>query len=329
MKILFICKKRTSYGVSYGLINSARFVAESLNKIEGLTAKVIDVIDNNCIDREVTSFKPDIVIIEALWVVPSKFQVLTKLHPNVKWIVRLHSKPEFLANEGIAMEWIAEYVKTPGVQVSANHKEFARFLAKTFSTKIPYTPNIYEGLCAIQPHVISKWNISIGCFGAIRPLKNHLSQAIAAINFAKKQNKFLFFYINSDRVEQKGEEALKNLRALFKATPNTCLIEVPWSDHAKFMATISAMDIVMQVTLSETFNIVSADAVAMGVPILVCPDVEWAPWLNKANPGSLTSIEKGLTRVWKLGGLLTWYARFKLRCSNKKALKAWLDFIYS
>ena len=55
------------------------------------------------------------------WLV-SKFEVLQKLHPNVKWIVRLHSEIPFIANEGIAMDWIYEYQKYDNVFVSLNSK---------------------------------------------------------------------------------------------------------------------------------------------------------------------------------------------------------------
>ena len=126
-KVLFILKKRqtshTGYAsVSSGLLNSAKFVSDMLNK-NGIESHLVEVNDNNCIDREVTKFKPTHVIIEALWVVPQKFEVLTKLHPNVQWIIRLHSDISFLANEGIAIEWIYEYLKYPNVKVSANDLE--------------------------------------------------------------------------------------------------------------------------------------------------------------------------------------------------------------
>lgn len=50
----------------------------------GIESKVVVVIDNNCIDKEVTAFKPTHAIIEGLWVVPEKFDVLKKLHPTIK-----------------------------------------------------------------------------------------------------------------------------------------------------------------------------------------------------------------------------------------------------
>ena len=94
-KVLFILKKRKSSHANYsvvssGLLNSATFVSSMLNK-NGIESHLVEVIDNNCIDREVTKYRPTHVIIEALWVVPSKFEVLTRLHPNVQWIIRLHS----------------------------------------------------------------------------------------------------------------------------------------------------------------------------------------------------------------------------------------------
>ena len=69
MKILFLLKQRVinnEYAASYGLINSANQVASYL-KLNGNKCQVTSVIDGNAIDREVFRFRPDVVIIEALW----------------------------------------------------------------------------------------------------------------------------------------------------------------------------------------------------------------------------------------------------------------------
>ena len=81
MRIQFICKKNECYGFetytrrSSGLYNSTSFIVRGL-KARGIDAEIIEVIDNNCIDKEVTRYKPDVVVIEALWVVPEKFDIL-------------------------------------------------------------------------------------------------------------------------------------------------------------------------------------------------------------------------------------------------------------
>ena len=81
-KILFILKRRedfdptkhTKEGMQTGLFNSATFVKDMLNE-SGIESKLFIARDNNDIDREVTAFRPTHVIIEALWVVPQKFDI--------------------------------------------------------------------------------------------------------------------------------------------------------------------------------------------------------------------------------------------------------------
>lgn len=334
IKILFVLKKRMSYGsygISFGLINSAKFVAKSLDQIPGVETKVVEVQDNNAIDREVSLFKPTHVIIEALWVVPEKFQVLIKLHPEVHWQVRLHSKPAFIANEGIAFDWIGKYIEignqTEKLCVGTNSKEFSEYLSRIYKTDIAYSPNIYPDVFrGPAPHKHHSMEINIGCFGALRPLKNHLPQAMAAIAFAQAHGKKLNFHINNDRIEQRGEEVLKNLRALFKDIPHAELIEHPWREHKEFLDLVGTMDLGMQVSLTETFNIVAADFISVGVPVLVCKDVEFAPALYIADPASLSSIEKGLNRLATLDNpLLTYWAKLNLVKSNEVAVRAWID----
>lgn len=333
-KVLFILKKRMSYGsynfygVSYGLINSAKFVAKELNKLPRVEAKVIEVDDNNSIDREVSLFKPDIVIIEALWVVPEKMNVLIKLHKKVEWIIRLHSKPAFIANEGIAFDWIGKYIKigkeTGRLQVSSNNKEFADYLTDLYKEEVSYTPNVYPDVWRFNPRQAVGEFVDIGCFGSLRPMKNHVTQAIAAIAFARSIGKRLRFHINSDRIEQKGDTVLKNLRELFKDIPHAELVEHPWMDHKDFIDVVRKMDLGSQVSLSETYNIVAADFVSLGIPVLVCKEIEFAPTLYVADPTSIASIERGYARLYKLDNpILTTWAKIALAKANDNAIVEW------
>ena len=108
-KILFVCKKRVdSYGISFGLLNSAKMLSKALNAA-GIESLVEAVDDANCIDRVVHQHKPTHVVLHALWVTPGKMMELCKKHSKVSWNVRIHSKPPFLAMEGIASDWIAAY----------------------------------------------------------------------------------------------------------------------------------------------------------------------------------------------------------------------------
>lgn len=314
MKILFILKYREvsddvcgvySYsGMSSGLFNSARMVSDMLNK-QGVgnrrcISKLVQVIDNNCIDKEVVNFTPDVVILEALWVVPEKFEVLTKLHPNVKWIIRNHSNIPFLAQEGIAMEWVKKYIEYPNVYIGTNTKASLSdlktvvadilYLPPIYFKKIVYFPNYYIDNTVIPEKPTEESHVlNVGCFGAIRPLKNHLTQAIAAIEYASHAFKHLRFHINVGRQESGGSPVLHNLRGLFNGSYAE-LVEHSWTPHNEFARLISQMDVSMQVSFTETFNIVTADAVTMGVPVVVSSDVSWIPRRYHASPTSTKSI---------------------------------------
>src|SRR4029077_777621 len=108
-RVLFIAKK-ADYNYSggdplrvTGLKLSASMCVHVLNSA-GIAAQFIIVNDNNDIDREVRAYQPTHVIIEALWLVPTKFEILTKLHPSVQWIIRIHSEVPFMALEGISIQ---------------------------------------------------------------------------------------------------------------------------------------------------------------------------------------------------------------------------------
>lgn len=337
-RVLFILKRRHTgpYGawnfspdgkpLPSGLSISAKQMALALDELN-IPNSLVQVVDNNCIDREVTAFRPTHVIIEAFWVVPEKFDVLRKLHPNVKWIVRNHSKSDFLSHEGGMVGWAIDYVQR-GVTLACNSPEatadFKRLAVQVGAdpSNVVYLPNYYQagaqpgffgwlkikffkalrylGLsCKKRPETDT---ISIGCFGAIRPLKNHLHQAMAALEFAGAMGLKLRFFINATRVEGKAEPILTSLRQLFKRYPAHELVELPWMDHSDFTLVTRSMDIVMQVSNSETFNIVAADAVKHGVPVLVSDEVPWLDYEYHANPNSVKHIAYKLSSIWDVLG---------------------------
>ncbi len=266
------------------------------------------MVDNNDIDREVTAYKPTVCIIEAFWVVPEKFDTLRILHPTVKWVVRNHSEIPFLSNEGIAMEWVRAYL-VKGVEISCNStRSLQAFQTVAASDRIPlsmiwFGPNVYPIDSFAGPNIIEpdSPSLNIGCFGAVRPLKNQLQQALGAINFGNLIGRSINFNISATRVEQHGNEALRNIRALFAGSAHHKLIERPWHGADQFKALIKSMDISMQVSLTESFNLVSADAVAQGVGVVVGPEVAWLGSYAHADPTSLGSITEGLISVWGAG----------------------------
>lgn len=298
MKILFLVKINQEYGDAImpskaGLRNSARFVVEAINNFDGVFADLELCRDGNEVDKFLHRYRPNICIIEAVWVTPDKLKELIHLHPNVKFVIRIHSRIPFLSMEGNAVAWIKEYQKI--ATVSFNHPDTSYDLSLIGINNI-YLPNIYP---VPKYHPIQnqerKHLYKIGCFGAIRPFKNQMAQAIAAILFAERRNAVVHFYINATRVEQRGESVLKSMRALFEGTRHK-LVEIEWLDHHEFLKVINQMDAAMQVSFTETFNIVTADCISQHVPVVVSDSIDWLK-CRKANPNSETNMSDVLEWV--------------------------------
>jgi glycosyltransferase involved in cell wall biosynthesis len=336
-RVLFVLKHREvpdrdEYACSYlssGLHNSAGFVADMLNKA-GVEAKVVHVRDNNYIAREVHKFKPTHVILEALWVVPEKFDVLLPIFPDVKWIVRIHSELAFLAQEGIAMDWINRYVQYKNVFVASNSEETTRDLKHMVGIredKILFLPNYYPARHFPGLTKDSNEYFDVACFGAIRPMKNQLVQAHAALRYARSVGKTLRFHVNGSRAEQGGENNLKNLEAFFAHTPDAQLVEHCWMNHKDFVHLLYCMDLGMQVSFSETFNIVTADMVFVGLPIVVSDEVPWASGLSKAKCTDVEDIVDHIGTVIRYHALVGRLNSCGLKRYVRKARRVWLNWL--
>jgi hypothetical protein len=248
--------------------------------------------------------------------------------------------------------WAIDYVKR-GVILACNSPEATQdFKALAASVgadpkHVVYLPNFYR----VQRPSFSPWMyvwkflrwigiyghkptaeegvLKIGCFGAIRPLKNHLHQAMAAIKMAQHLGLTLKFHINANRVEGKAEPILNSVRQLFARHPQHELVELGWMNHDDFTKVVAGMDIVMQVSNSETFNIVAADAVANHVAVLVSDEIPWLDGEYDANPNSVIEMTVKLIHVW-MGSGNTYLQRDQRTqladyASHSKAL--WYNFL--
>ena len=317
---LFIIKRFHTYNeqscniVSNGLRTSAQAVVDML-LAEGYRAKVVEAIDGNCIDRLVNENQPSRVVIEAIWVTPAKMAELQKLWPKVRWTVRVHSEIPFLANEGMAIDWLYQYAGQ-GIEIAFNSPQTVHDLNVLF--RAVYLPNYYP-LRKPRPARPDDGVIDVGCFGAIRPFKNQLMQAFAAVRYARIRGKKLRFHMNGSRQEQGGNNNLKNIIALSKAA-NFELVLHDWLEHEDFLEVIGAMDVVLQVSMSETFCITAADAVSMGVPMVGSSAIPWLPKFSQADPSSAQSIVDVMGRENRV---VVWMNREALQHYLHETVETW------
>lgn len=342
-KVLFILKRREDYnsilhshvGLSTGLYNSANFMNEMLNNT-GIESNLFVAIDNNCIDRTVNKYRPTHVIIEALWVLPSKFEILCKLHPNITWIIRLHSEMPFMAGEGMAMDWIGDYSEYPNLVIACNAprmlketrvylKSKHRWTDKQTEDRVIYLPNYYPQDYKSKKFNKNKDSIDICCFGAIRPLKNHLLQAISAIGFAEKIGKKLNFHVNAGRIEMQGSPVINNLKGLFEQLSDTGhqLVNHQWRPRDEFLELCATMDIGLQVSFSETFNIVNADLISQGIPIIGSVEIPWIVHKYAADPTDSDDIIDKLTSAYNWPKINVTTNQWSLTHYTNNTLKIW------
>ena len=345
-KILILLKKSSNYGdynqtnnnkgtSKAGLYNSARLISQALEEITDVKTFLEPCIDGNDVDNKLFKYKPDYCIVEAIWVTPTKLKELQLLHPKVHFIVRAHSKIPFLAMEGIAIGWMKEYLSIPNVEISFNNKKTSHDLNSIGIYNV-YLPNIYEKIVDeynLFNKILNYYNTNkenkdvynIGCFGAIRPLKNQLNQAVAAIKFGYDTDSSINFYVNSGRQEQAGENVLKNMRALFDNTRHN-LVEVGWLERDEFLKLLSTMDISMQVSLTETFNIVAADSVLMEVPLVISSEIDWLH-TGISDPNDVDSMVGQIKNAWKYKKHFIKQNLVDLKTSNKLALREWIKYL--
>jgi hypothetical protein len=304
----------------------------------GIESNIEVAIDNNCIDRLVRKHNPTHVIIEALWVVPTKFNILQKLHPNVTWIIRLHSEMPFLAGEGMAMDWLGDYSRCRNIVIGVNAPRMLRetqlylqHLHKwddaTTESKVIYLPNFYPQEFEHKKLNRDKDTIDIGCFGAVRPLKNHMVQAIAAIEFADSLGKKLNFHINASRIEMQGGPVLGNLKGLFQQIfdHGHRLVNHAWRPREGFLELCSEMDICLQSSFSETFNIVGADVISQGIPLVGSNEIPWQI-VGLADPTNSENICKHLYFAYNWPQLNVRLNQLGLKMYTNKTRRIWTKY---
>jgi hypothetical protein len=206
-------------------------------------------------------------------------------------------------------------------------------MRKHYGNFITYSPNIYfpkqlDKKMLSKNILIDKNALNIGCFGALRVLKNHAQQAMWAMDFAESLGKKMHFHVNiSEHEQREAGPVLRNMRAMFSSS-NHKLIEHPWYEHKDFINVIRHMDMGMQVSFTETFNIVAADFVNAGIPIVVSNEIKFVNPICRAEPTRKNSVISALICANSIfRKLLCKWNKILLDNHNKQSVTQWLNII--
>jgi glycosyltransferase involved in cell wall biosynthesis len=98
---------------------------------------------------------------------------------------------------------------------------------------------------------------------------------------------------------------------------------LPWSAFRRLLQTV---DLVFQVSYTETFNVVTADSIAEGVPVVASDAIEWVPrwWQARADePLDVVRVAKRLLRDPEAPR----HGREALRAYVERGVVAWWRFL--
>lgn len=200
-----------------------------------------------------------------------------------------------------------------------------------FMPNLIYLPNVYvhpyKSMRPAPRKLITPGVLNVGCFGAIRPMKNQLSQAMAALKFCRSLGLRLRFHVNSSRSEAGGDPVLKNLRALSDGEDYAELVECGWLELEDLVLYFrNELDIGMQVSMSETFNFVAANYVTAGIPMVVSKQIKWASRFSQTKDDSIDEIIRCMKRAWNWRCLISRNQKLLDKASHKAAVK-WVEVL--
>jgi len=308
LRVVFIFKNfGLIKGISHiGLGVASANTAATLNQ-HGINAEVWSILNyeemSGRLEQEHKKHHKPIthIIISAPWVPTALLAELVVKYKNIKFTVISHSNVGFLAADRNGIKLLREesvlQKHVHNFQVAGNSKRFADWASLSWGTDVAFLPNLYNIKDMEFKH--KSWDeegvLRIGCFGAIRPLKNQITAAAAALAIAKKLDVPTEIWFNSGRQEGGSQWALSAIEQLVGNIKGFHIKQMPWSPWEEFRQFVGTMHLNLQPSYTESFNMVVADSVHESVPAVVSDAIVWAPDYWVANVDDALDIaDKGI-----------------------------------
>src|ERR1051326_4036722 len=223
------------------------------------------------------------IVISAPWIPTLELQALTLDYPNIQWAMNCHSNVGFLQADVRGVQYFREALALERAahnsHAAGNSPLFPAWVEETFTVPCPWLPNLYY-LDRHTPTQRTPWHrgvLRIGSFSARRPLKTLLRAAAAALDIGVALRTDLEFWVNSGRAEGGGGTVEQAILALYAGLPQAKVVQQPWQPWPDFRRTVSHMALLIQPSYTESFSMVTADAIAEGVPVVGTDVLYWLP----------------------------------------------------
>lgn len=296
MTHLLICYKNFSKdcNVSHiGLGVTAAYTAKTLNAA-GIFAQALPIFGSDDLTTFITAHERtprpvSHVVICAQWIPTANIAIMVRKFPHIKFALNCHSNVGFLQAEPPAINLVRQAIDletgVPNFHAASNNLRLVDALQHMYGRPVTYLPNLYY-LHGQEPICRPSWNggtLRIGAFGSLRIYKNFSTAIAASIELTNQLKCHSEIWINSGRDDGAGNVVYRTAVAWTQGLPNITLKQLPWASWPDFKRAIGSMNVLMQPSYTETFNNVTADGIAEGVPSVVGDSIEWCPEYWKAN----------------------------------------------
>ncbi len=327
----FAANRQISHiGLGVTALNTAKFLRS--NSISSEVWPITSVQDLRSRLAQAQRDRPAThVVVSAPWIPTLDLASMASDFPDTHFAVNCHSNLGFLQADPNAMRLVREGAElerqTWNFHVSANNQRLVNWITDAYGMPATWLPNLYhlDKTAHTQRAPFRGGILRIGTFGATRPLKNFMTAAGAAVQIAAAMRTDAELWMSSGRNEGGGSVA-EAIRQMLQGLHHIKLVETGWQTWPQFRQTVRAMNLLLQPSYTETFNVVTADGVAEGVASVVSEAIEWAPDAWKARVDDVDHIARTGLRLLRDKSAPRKGLR-ALQGYNKNAYRAWSEFV--
>lgn len=277
--------------------------------------------------------RPTHVTIAAPWIPTLDLQMLVFANTDIKFVVTCHSNVGFLQADPMGVKLFRDCLALErgslNFSAAGNSKKFCNWVIDSYGSQCLYLPNLYHldrGFPTSRP-IYSCGTLRIGAFGAIRPLKNLMTAGGAILEVANDLHEDVEMHINVGRIDG-GGVVLRSLDEMFRGIPRIKLVKHEWMQWPEFRRLIRSMNLILQISYTESFNMVTADAAAESIPCVVSDAVDWAPNSWKVETDDALLVSRKIKYI--LGDRNAGFDGFvALQKHNEEGLRAWKEWLAS
>ena len=318
-------------GLGVSALNTAKILREN-----GIPTNLWAVLGTKEIQEKISAAtangqRPTHIVICAPWLPTLDLQILIFGNTDIQFAVTCHSNVGFLSADPSAITNFRSMLSLEqgalNFSAAGNSQRFCSWITASYGRPCTWLPNLYfmENESPMYRRPWTGGDLNIGAFGAVRPLKNTLSAVAAALILHADLNVQINFHINVGRIEG-GGTVVRSIEEMTANVPNFNLIKDPWYQWPQFRQLIKRMNILIQPSYTESFNMVTADGAAECIPSVVSDAIDWAPaeWQAEVDDAvNIAYVAKNLLNDMHSGA-----KGFRaLRSHNDNGLISWKNWV--